>query len=36
MEAENEADSTSVCESTQRLFERRSIILFVQKYDFLL
>jgi hypothetical protein len=34
MEAENEDDGTSDYESTPRLLERRSFILFVQKYDF--
>jgi len=34
MEAENEDDGTSDYESTPRLLEGRSSILFVQKYDF--
>lgn len=34
MEAENEDDGTSDYESTPRLLESRSCILFVQKYDF--
>jgi hypothetical protein len=34
MEAENEADGTSDYESTPRLLERRTSILFLQKYDF--
>jgi hypothetical protein len=34
IQAENEADGTSGYESAPRLLERRSSILFVQKYDF--
>jgi hypothetical protein len=34
MEAGKEADGTSYYESTSGLLERRSSILFVQKYDF--
>lgn len=34
MEAENEAEGTSDYDSTPRLLEHRSSILFVQKYDF--
>jgi len=34
VEAENEADGTSDYENTPGLLERRSSILFVQKYDF--